>query len=659
MKKQSWLTLALLSFITPACDFDEFSVNEENLAFGNDCPNLNKINGYDCTEKSCLIGEEKYDYSRNFKYKKCPKAYPTCVDKQCIKKSDMESCPYEDGSITPHGSFRCFSEGTGIIKLCNDGKWDNIDECEGGCNAKQTDCSDKLNPCIGDDNKTYADTIYHCFTEGETSTVRTCSNGEWKDDEICIDLSCNAQNVACGQCFNGKTKHENIMVMDDDGNAKEICHSLTCINGTWAVAPNSSCPEASSCLFDEGGKADCGTCINGTSRCQEYNNIGIIEVCENGEYKKAFDCLSDSKKPLSCNSDNSGCGECLTNNYNYLNINNTCNKIICQNGSWSNTDGDYNIYSDYHCLGPCNNVIDDEYCSCKDGESDCSCEEGSTICSNKTSGGVRLKCQTGKWEEFEKCNDSNSCHSNGTDCGVCKNGNTRCIDDEKSGHIETCQNGVWIKTSDCANLSSCHSEKECGKCQNNAKKYEDLPDKTCQQYICQSGEWLTDKPCLNQTSCLKDSNNDLPTACGDCINYTFKNGETGNDFYMCLNGKYEQHNCINILIRHKVEEIGSFLVCDQGINITHNYDNLECINKIENGVNIGYQLTQKNKIDKNCGDDVSCTITGVGASECGVCQDGKTRCRTPQMQQTCLNGQWGFDQTCNCTGEGVCELEQE
>ncbi len=584
-------------------------------------------------------------------------------------------CEFEDNTVT-HGSLRCFSEDTGIIKACNNGVWENIENCSDGCNIKKTDCTDMLNACIDEAGNKYPNTDSHCFTDSNgNSYIKTCDNSEWKEQIECPNLSCNEQNTACGQCKNGDKNYENRMVKGDNDENHEICQSFTCANGSWVVDETPSCHDAS-CIFDDDGKATCGECVNGSSRCRDDNGKGIIEICVNGNWKEKKQC-SYNNISLGC-LDDTTCKECNDDQFIYYNEQDStnadnliCQKYACQSGKWKDADGNLKKVDGYNCIGPCNDNAEDN-CSCKEGDN-CSCEENSTICTDKTDHnneveiGYTQTCHDKVWHKSVKCENDSSCQSP-SECGNCQNGTSKCVNNDQNVGLQYyCESGKWIFQNSCNNNASCNADnKTCGECQIGKDKFEDQSDRTCKNFICTDGQWKENHTCENKFSCYKANDieviNETPQGCGECVNYTFIVDENSPEYLSaCINGHYVKYMCTKTnfwgkSVPSETEPKGEYRVCK--LDEDKLVDKMYCYNQTENGVTIGYKRDWHGST-KKCSSEVSCMMTTTGTSECGVCQDGKTRCRTPQMQQTCLNGQWGFDQNCTCTGEGVCEPKQE
>ncbi len=564
----------------------------------------------------------------------CNSAHSACSDKE-------KSCAL-NSILFDHGTVRCVSDNNGShIQTCQDGTWNITSDCPNGCSATQTACSDKEKSCTNEGDEYIHNTVL-CFTDShENSYLQTCNNGTWEKSDDC-DYSCAPSRHACGLCRNNETKFENAYDANLD---TSVCLSLVCKDGNWQTN-DTPClnqdDESVSCAFYTNGTAKCGDCLNGTQRCYDDTNGGIMQICVAGKWTNAFECINSLDTKVPCNETKTACGICKEGEYQYYNSElYRCQRQVCKNGTWISD-------TDYFCNGPCDPGADD-YCLCKDlTDPSCPCTTGAVGCTNLhtlMTGGQLITCNDeNAWVSYDFCENKNSCQGL-FQCGECKDGDIKCEEekDGKAGFIYLCQAGKWMKKSACADAACSEDNKTCGKCINGDTKYEDLPDKTCQRYNCINGQWMKGSLCPNDYSCKKPDAASEPTACGNCVNYSFKQGSSTESFYTCLNGTYTENTCSMWLGMFPSDTMikGVFLVCQNDW-----YDDFDCYNQKVDDKLIGYLRDT----DEPCSaaSPLSCTITVSDESSCGTCLDETTRCKNESTQQTCLNGTWGFDKPCSC-----------
>ncbi|MBQ9396726.1 MAG: hypothetical protein IJU23_14570 [Proteobacteria bacterium] len=527
-----------------------------------------------------------------------------------------------------------------------------------------------------------------CEENDGKATLKTCKNGRWSAPVECsedgVQFSCNEDKTDCGVCYNGESTYLN----DDNSH----CHAQSCVHGAWAQDIDSLKCQVSdvSCRIEESTR-QCGECHNSDIRCSNTETGSRLESCQNGLWVSKSDCYGISG-PVSCDVDMAFCGECLNDSTNYFSDDNKCSYSSCKNGTkQSDTtpclkDGkpvscredELNqmacgecMNGDTRCIEADNNAWME---TCFKGvwqkSSECGigakCKSDKTTCDKCSDGAKRYAnnpatmvceeqaCTAGEWTTINDsvCNGL-ACHysEDVPGCGECLNGDHQCIERDKKGVKQVCTNGKWEDllscTTDGQNAVSCAGNM-CGECITGDVKYEDKADLLCHRYTCQNGVWEETGHCDSDVSC-KEVNG--KKTCGDCQNYTISAQNT-KTVVTCLDGKKLSKDCSHYQIVSK----GVF---DKCITFAFSWavDYLDCYNDTKG---IGYKVSN----DIHCTGYSSCTIMGASTTSCGKCHNFDTKCTNKETMQTCINGNWGFDEKvdesiCSCTDSSTrCHNDQ-
>ncbi len=607
-----------------------------------------------------------------------------CGDAGCIKdKTECSECSKDEIKYENNEQFICQKY------ICNDGFW-KIDEnyhCENEC---RDNVADKCAECN--------ENTYKCEFKSDTAVEYHCENGKWQEVQTCPFASCQKEadgDTLCGDCAPGASNYK-----EDDS---FICHRYECHDGTWPVTADETATV--SCHVENGqiqgfgecrntqtkcnGQNDLQTCVNGkfepmqcdecvenngSAQCISHACTGDEPICENNilticgdnnkktqkycEFGKCADdgkncasCLNDvcnttndvskvrkciggilqqteiSCENNSCNAQKTDCGVCKNGDLKCETNGNTSQQMKCENGAWvTQKSCGSNSCSGTEC-----------------GE----CINGSKQCKNNSSGiGQPQICENGKWINDTACNNV-SCNSTGT-CGNCINAYQKCGTDNT---IFTCQTGDWVAGNKCSATSCTESASEhkakCGECKNGTTKYDQGAAQICQEYICIDGSWKNNNnTCADNVSCKTDTNGQ--NTCGDCHNFEITIKDT-QYITTCMNGKKLDTNCTSMLVPATMS-LGNYGTCAD-----MNKDNIRCYEMD----NIGYKrimYSAPQNCSTNANFPVSCKVTGTAKTECGLCKNGATQCINANTRQTCVNGNWGYNESsndCKCTTENA------
>ena len=180
---------------------------------------------------------------------KCPNSGVCAKGVTCI----TGVCANNICSATEEGKTRCTDDDdkVGHKQICKNNQWisDNPPSCEGNsCNKEKTDCGD----CHNDEIK--------CDESSGKAMRKQCTDGEWKDQVECRNVSCNLykdkrdkDKTDCGECQNGTHR---------------------CVDGELQNCQNGSWTKSGDCAFREckpDGKT-CADCASGSTKCTPGNS---------------------------------------------------------------------------------------------------------------------------------------------------------------------------------------------------------------------------------------------------------------------------------------------------------------------------------------------------------------------------------------------------
>ena len=567
MKTSPYL-LALFTCIFMGCGMAEV------VDWGNDCPGsdsedkLSYIGDPLCTAKtgdSCRIDNKTYDFSTNFEIKRCPTAFPICVDNKpegvyhCEKDTKKECaetqipCPKDDGTdeiecIDPasprtcgatdcdspnYGGQDCFEYGeSGRCQYSN-----KTDKYTCRCPNKALLCGKKCiepsdsrtcgaNSCDeenygGDNCEAYAD-FRDCFHTEDDQYVCLCRRGYILCDGTCINPSSDQKYCgARGACTDPDPESDDYTGVSCDS-GRGVCSSGSCLcpsGQIWCIPAGSDEPRCVSPNDNE----PCGArLIEGTNYCeyitcdssQSCSHVGEEYIC------KQVNCPDDQQlcevygeKRCIPKQDPMNCGAC---------------DFRCENESRANAIG-------VDCI-----PVDDDYkCTFKCNENSTNCPPGDEVNPNcrdlqkdsKNCGSCGAACPTGKvcsaGSCIKKVCKENQCQR--TDA----NGDPTCLNDITNcgGDCINCQTDLHAVNSECqdgvCHVTECmnnyhlsghgcevNSESACGPTTGqgincitqNISKATCSATGTCVVTECKAGSHIN----ANKTGCEANSN----TACG-------------------------------------------------------------------------------------------------------------------------------------------------
>ena len=166
--------------------------------------------------------------------------------------------------------------GTAMMRICSDGRWQNT-ACERGvCNPEGTACG-----CNTGD--------YKCDDIEGKALYSTCDHGNWQATP-CENVSC-GPNGKCGECLN-----------DDVVCRAEQDYESVCINGVYVK--ETTC-ETTSCAP---AQKRCGECRNGDVKCEDIEGIATSFACIDGLWHE-----EPCPAPTFCDASGKKCVECVDN----------------------------------------------------------------------------------------------------------------------------------------------------------------------------------------------------------------------------------------------------------------------------------------------------------------------------------------------------------
>jgi cysteine-rich repeat protein len=320
--------------------------------------------------------------------------------------------------------------GNGLIRdpeSCDDGNYEDLDGCSGGCSPEQG---------------------WSCFLE--PSTCQICGNGlvefgEECDDgngisgdgcsSVCVEeglpwVCWGIQPTICENCGNGLVEGnetcDNNNTLNGDG-----CNSVCRIEANWTCNTNAQ-------LFSE-----CQSCGNGL--------VEYTEVCDDGVVDDLHGCHGNCSIVYgwSCQGTNpSVCQQCANNLLE--------GTEECEDGNLVSGDGcssDCKIETGYTCWGPESNIC--EKCGNLRVEGNETCDDGNLNPADGCSSGCRV--ETG-W----------ACNSLTTTNGTVNLNTTRTVDGITFGTVSVCQkpgNGIVEGVEECddkntVSLDGCNATME-------------------------------------------------------------------------------------------------------------------------------------------------------------------------------------------------------
>ncbi len=612
------------------------------------------MNDTQCGE--CTNGDSHYKNDEN---EICTKMI--CKSGQ-FQKSDDFVCTYTcqvDETNTPIGCGECRTgtqkcdivDGTASEFVCVQGKWKPIQNCTyNSCMTGDNDTT-KCSECEIDSNKFMEDPETHVCSR------MTCQNGKYAPNPDpnfegeAKQVSCNGNLSEYGECLNGVSKCEN--------DINEITGTNTiCINGELkTISCQNGCdgnqckiqacdnPGTQKCDFgiltkcDNNGEEshqacslgqcadnnDCAECTSVQCENNTVTHIGTVTQCVDNRKGNQQQCET------SCNEELTGCGSCIDDDIQCTTQPDTKLDVIqkCENGAWK---------TQTHCT----------QASCTEDNTCGECINDAVHCiTTEENINIEQTCKNGRWTEDSPCTDNNSCNQETNKCGECINGHQKCESLDSVQVIYECQNGHWNAVESCTNSCTKLGENQytCGVCKDtteetNTIRYIDQSDKSCMIQTCANGLWVNKETCKNNYSCKKNDDGS-GTGCGECVDYSsIKDG-----WYVksCYHGKYSKVYCAL-----GPKELGDYYECTWGL---HEFG---CYNRTENGTTTGRVYGE----NRNCNKNYSCNIykiDGFFVGTCGECIENTHQCKDNKTRQTCVNGTWEFDETCDGScSDGEC-----
>lgn len=339
-----------------------------------------------CTEiEGTNIGQIIRCESGEFSLRRCP------GDFSCLNETECGSCT--------NGTTKC--EG-GTIYTCQNGQYVESDTCETNECFDETRCQQCTQTCHNDGP--FGRLVY------------TCEGHEPKETP-CNDVSCNPEKTDCGECMNS-TKGPGTSCVNDEN---EVGAVSGCQNGK--ELNNERCENDYSCHISN---YYCGSCHNHTVKCDTKDGKSYLHSCTEGLYdnkgEHAIACPDNSR----CNSEGTACEGFET---------------ICAHPSHSPVG---RLFFSDGTFRDCENVsCNPDNTAC--GECLTNTQGPSVLCTNDANGhGTFQGCDAGKVTN-QQCSKGASC-TNGK-CGECHNGDWKCQNDASgTGVITLCENGSWSDT---------------------------------------------------------------------------------------------------------------------------------------------------------------------------------------------------------------------
>ena len=272
---------------------------------------------------TCINGE--------LKEQTCP-GNAECKNGECDKVCTEGTQSCFDGN-----EYKCINNAI-VTESCNGNmcNGDNCGECgeaDNSCVNDETTGVGKRTQCVDGKITTQACTDdTSCNAAGECGAcndlmktvcenasdggaiLMTCQNGALVKTKN-LDVSCNADGTAIGECKDGETK-----CTSGIGMFGKTTYQV-CTNGAWVTTACNA-----SCTTD--GK--CGECKNGTPKCE--NNTQY--TCSNGQWGTPAACAF-----YGCSSATNKCAECRDgqkkcDTYNYGSYGSGAYVLTCKNGSY-------------------------------------------------------------------------------------------------------------------------------------------------------------------------------------------------------------------------------------------------------------------------------------------------------------------------------------
>ena len=474
-------------------------------------------------------GLRQIDFEGAFRHNRCPRGF-TC-------NSEAHVCELSS-TICERGNTMC--KGGNIFECSADGKWGETpkEECEYGCSEGTIHSGN--NPltcyeCGADEASCAGNTLIVCSNHRLSKTP--CDFGCMPTESTAYCRECKDDELKCEKGFivSCRKDGERAGKWDDD-------HKQSCENGCFAGARGNerevSCYECSTdkpkCFSDEktGGvtikqclahkwyaedvcefgctdsaEAACKLCSQGDKRYYSNNDGYCVEQeCKDNQYQDM------NTAEVSCKSDLSGLGECLTGRVRCTdNGDGEGTFQFCMNGSWNNfgkCDSDNeckilgeNICGEFNDMGHiCENnklIACPNKASCKSDSSGCaSCQNGTSKCKDNQV----LTCQEGEYQEAE-CQTGTHCEAKDGKAQCvpheCENGQQRCQD----SIIQKCENYKWKAIAACETGEQCQEKDGVAACSciSGTAYCDDATAKNCRD-----GKWVT-TPC-GQKACAMKSN---------------------------------------------------------------------------------------------------------------------------------------------------------
>lgn len=401
-------------------------------------------------------------------------------------------------------------------------------------------------------------------------------------------------------------------------------------------------------------------------------------VCDGGVWKVDMDCSAEGK---AC--DASGDAPvCVV----------SC-KDVCDGDKIKRCDEDGNLGDAEDCGSNKVCSVSGDVASCVDKTADDKCVAGEKVCDGTDK--IKVCDDKGEWGSATACGAGMKCDESSKECVTdatstsCNKGDKRCVTDTGDNVYQACGNdGKWGAAQTCGRNTVC-SGGNCVTC---------VPGST----VCDGGMWggsnklntcKADGSGYDSKECENGCQNG---ACRECTNNEMKCTDDGK-FQICRNGAWVEYDCGAKDKCSTKTGYGSTpgCVCNSGRNAdmqcAANGDVQTCTqqgggfggqayNYWATTMSCGEGMCENNKCkcsngDKRCSSDnravETCDKNGAWqASSCGadmvcdagkkacVCEENDVRCHLNNRNnevQTCKNGEWKTDKTCD--RNDICNVE--